>query len=399
MAMLSELIAIDNGVKQGTSLHRHCSQLYFAATLSYAFGTVMLVSSYVSEHLARSSISARLNAKSRTFQTLVRELLYADDADFVAHTEEDMQRIMDLFSDACDAFGLTISLEKTKVMLTPPPGHQYIEPNIYVKGTRLKAVVDSFVYLGSTLSRDGSLDSEISLRIARASKAFGELEKRVWSDRAISIRTKISVYESCVLTILLYSSETWTTYRRHLKTLERFHQTCLRRILNIQWRSLTPDAFVLQQANVSSIEERVLRSQMRWAGHLARMEDSRLPKQLFYGELQLGKRPRHKPRKRYKDVVKNNLKILGINVEDWEKSATNRPTWRRLVYEGCRSFEAKRLEHSILKRALRKQHTSGALETLRTLQPNHLCDVCGRVCLSRAGLLSHMRSHEAGATK
>ena len=118
--------------------------------------------------------------------------------------------------------------------------------------------------------------------------------------------------------------------------------------------------------------------------------------QLFYGELQAGKRPRHKPRKCYKDIVKNNLKILGINVEDWEKSATNRLTWRRLVYEGCRSFEAKRLEHSILKRALRKQHTSGILETLCTLQPNHLCDVCGRVCLSRAGLLSHMQFHEAG---
>ena len=134
---------------------------------------------------------------------------------------------------------------------------------------------------------------------------------------------------------------------------------------------------------------------MRWAGHLARMQDCRLPKQLFYGELQLGKRPRHKPKKRYKDVVKHNLKVLGINVEDWEKSATNRPTWRRLVYEGCRRFEAKQLEHTILRRALRKQHTSGILETLCTLQPNPLCDVCGRVCLSRAGLLSHMRSHEA----
>ena len=45
------------------------------------------------------------------------------------------------------AFGLTISLKKTKVMFTPAPGEPYIEPNIMVNGTRLK-VVDTFVYLG-----------------------------------------------------------------------------------------------------------------------------------------------------------------------------------------------------------------------------------------------------------
>ena len=73
--------------------------------------------------------------------------------------------------------------------------------------------------------------------------------------------------------------------------------------------------------------------------------------------------------------------------------AADRPAWRRLVYEGCRRFEARRLEHSILKRALRKQHMSGVLATVPTQQPDHLCDVCDRVCLSRAGLLCHMRSY------
>ena len=97
-------------------------------------------------------------------------------------------------------------------MFTPP----YAEPNIFVEGTRLD-VVDSFVYLGITLSGDGSLDSEIHLMNEKASEAFGTLENRVWSDRAIAINTKLSVYESCVLTTLFYSSETWATYRRHIK--------------------------------------------------------------------------------------------------------------------------------------------------------------------------------------
>ena len=101
-----------------------------------------------------------MNAKSKTFQTLIRELLYADDADLVAHTEGDMQKIMDIFSNPCTAFGLTISIKK--VMYTPVVGQAYIEPSIFVQGKGL-GVVDIFVYLGSTMSRDGTLDAEIHL--------------------------------------------------------------------------------------------------------------------------------------------------------------------------------------------------------------------------------------------
>ena len=62
----------------------------------------------------------------------------------------DMQHIIDHFSPACDAFRLTISLKKTKVMFTIAQCKPYIEPNITVNGTRLD-VVNTFVYLGSTV--------------------------------------------------------------------------------------------------------------------------------------------------------------------------------------------------------------------------------------------------------
>ena len=78
----------------------------------------------------------RFNTKTKNFSSLIRELLYADDADFVSHSEEDLQEIMNLFSTACDAFGLTISIKKTKVMFTPVPGAPYVEPDIFVKRKR-----------------------------------------------------------------------------------------------------------------------------------------------------------------------------------------------------------------------------------------------------------------------
>ena len=186
-------------------------------------------------------------------------------------------------------------------MYTPPPGEAYVEPIILLDGNKL-GVVDNFIYLGSKLSNDGSLDAEINNRIAKASVAFGKLEKRVWLDHDITVNTKLSVYSTCVLSSLFYGSKTWTTYRRHIKRLERFHQNCLRGIRKIHWSSFTPETLVLEKARTSSIEKKIILNQMRWLGHVVRIEEDRLPKQLFYGELIIGKRPQHKPKKRFKDV-------------------------------------------------------------------------------------------------
>ena len=195
--------------------------------------------------------------------------------------------------------------------------------NITINDTKLDAV-DTFVYLGSTISRDGSLDAEIHTSFKEASVAFGKLEKRLWSDTGVTFKTKVTVYQTCVLTAILYSSEAYTTYHRHLKWRESFHKKCLRQILNIKWQSMTPDTVVCQRAGCSSIESMIINNQKGWAGHGVRMPEDRLPKQLFYGELINGKHPAHKPKKRFKDCIKNNLKAVGMNVGNWEADAVNR---------------------------------------------------------------------------
>ena len=43
-------------------------------------------------------------------------MLFADDAALVTHTMEELQQLIDRHSHACKEFGLTISINKTKVM-------------------------------------------------------------------------------------------------------------------------------------------------------------------------------------------------------------------------------------------------------------------------------------------
>ena len=65
---------------------------------------------------------------------------------------------------------------------------------------------------------------------------------------------------------------------------------------------------------------------MYWAGHLTRIEDVRLPEQLFYGELQS---QRHKLEKYSKNVIKNNLVAFSVDVEDWEQMTENQLVWKK----------------------------------------------------------------------
>ena len=132
------------------------------------------------------------------------------------------------------------------------------------------------------------------------------------------------MYRAVVLTTLLYGSETWVTYRHHLRLLERFHQRCLRIILNIHWRDFVTNVEVLEQAKITSIEAMLLKSQLRWAGHVSRMEDHRLPKIALYGELSTGNRDRGAPKKRYKDSLKKSLSACHIDHQQWCTLAADR---------------------------------------------------------------------------
>ena len=223
---------------------------------------------------------------------------------------------MNHFVSACNSFGLKNYLKKTVVMYDPAPRSPYIEPIIFVEGNKLD-VVHSFVYLGSTISEVCSLDRQI-FRIERASRSFSVLNKRVLSQHGIKLHTKIIVYKVCVLTALLYASETWT--RKHqLKLLEDVHQRWLRQILHTKWQSHVSDTEVLGKTWLPSIQSMVMKSCLRWVGYIVRMDDSRLPRQLFYGEIWEGKRSALKLKKRSKDTIKYYLKQSGQPVDQWGK--------------------------------------------------------------------------------
>ena len=130
-------------------------------------------------------------------------MLFVDEASLTAHTEDVIQLLISCFAHACKEFGPTVILKKTNILDQDVSSM----PSISIGDCTLE-VVENFIYLGSTISSNLSRDTALNQRIVKAAVALAHLEKRVWDNTLLIISTKTKLYQSHVLSTLLYSSET-----------------------------------------------------------------------------------------------------------------------------------------------------------------------------------------------
>ena len=119
---------------------------------------------------------------------------------------------------------------------------------------------------------------------------------------------------------------------------------------------------------------------LRWLGHVSRMEDGRISKDILYGKLATRTRTVRRPGLRFMDVCKRDMEASEINPTKWEAYASDCPKWRCAVKTCIQRSDQKRVEQWEEKRQQRRQ-----LATASTAQPHmkFVCINCNRTCLSR----------------
>jgi len=81
-----------------------------------------------------------------------------------------------------------------------------------------------------------------------------------------------------MLPILLYGCESWTLYHGNIRKPDQIDMHCLHRIAHVRWQDKMSNTEVLQICGVTGIEAFIMSAQLRWVGHVTRMDDTRLPK-------------------------------------------------------------------------------------------------------------------------
>ena len=122
-----------------------------------------------------------------------------------------------------------------------------------------------------------------------------------------------------ILPVVLYGCETWSLTLRGEDRLRVFENRVLRRIFGLKRDGVTGEWRKLHNEELNDLYSshnivRVIKSRrMRWAGHVARMEEGRGVYRVLVEKLE-GKRPLGRPRRRWEDNIKMIFRKCDVGV-------------------------------------------------------------------------------------
>ena len=156
--------------------------------------------------------------------------------------EQELEALVESLDKTCTKYKMEISAEKTKLMTNSAKGIQR-EVKV-VKGQKL-GTVTSFKYLGTIFSIDEGSKPEVLLRIAQATAALTQL-KPIWRDNHISFGAKVKLMCSLVISIFVYTCESWTLLAELEKRMQAFEMRCYQKLLNISYKDLVTNEDIFE---------------------------------------------------------------------------------------------------------------------------------------------------------
>ena len=236
----------------------------------------------------------------------------------MSSTRDQLQRKTSDLSLAANQLGLNIIRKKTKPMQltgTPLP--------VELENENLEEV-EEFTYLGSIMSKSNATVKDITNCLQKAKSSFVQLNK-IWRSPNISEKTKIKIYHSNVLSVILYGAECWTVTQRDSQRLSGFHTSCLRKICRIYWpKKIT--------------NKELWRWRWRWLGHVIRKDRDSITRTALRWTTDSGRRKRGRPRETWRRTIEAEMRTAGKTWKELEKAAMDREQWKSLVSALCATW-------------------------------------------------------------
>ena len=226
----------------------------------------------------------------------------------------------------CAAFGLTVSEAKTEIMCLRAKGMPESTATFSVEAAgQVYNQTNEFVYLGENINHNADLSIEVDRRVRNAWYSFRKYTLEPYDRPSAPLELKIRMLRAEVLETMLYDCVTWSPRACHYDTLRRAHHRFLTRCIG--WRKHNhvdhPISYLdtLVKTGSESIEATLRRRRILFAGFVARMEDTRLPKCVMFGEMVGGAGCVGGQEKEWMGCFLDDLRAFGINTDQWTTAA------------------------------------------------------------------------------
>ena len=173
------------------------------------------------------------------------------------------------------------------------------------------------------------MEDELNARTNKANNAWNKF-KTFWKQKHISTKTKLKIYNSIVVTTLLYGSETWTLTTEQAIKLDSFGTKCLRHIMGYKWDDKIRNEDLYKLTSQVPITKQIQRKRLQWFGHMIRMDENRIAKKINFWQ-PIGKGKRGRKKKSWQDMIEEDAEELRVGIEYLQSIAQDRRKWLKTI--------------------------------------------------------------------
>ena len=148
--------------------------------------------------------------------------------DLVTESRSEMQHMVKVLDKVCERWGIWHYYNSLPVSEQQETEH----PSIILQYQALEKV-ESFPYLGSETGQSTMVEKEVAMRVKKGSTVYQILRCKIFRSQILSKSTKVLVFRTMVMPILLYGTETWPVMQKDIRKLTFFQMRCLQIILGL----------------------------------------------------------------------------------------------------------------------------------------------------------------------